>query len=1151
MKKGLIYISPPSLTSPSLQNAIDDAPRLDGADLNTPLFSGIATNSPNLDTRSASTFATSPSLFSAVLKYILHYQFDVPEFLELLDTLDEVRIPRITKEENVDTFSEFRTFRAHDVTDESLGNPEANNDIVAFIPFDEATGEGERFSYSLSAGDMVEFAVTQSKKPLLVKGDIKSELDKVFTLSESPTFKRTLDIFFTQDPNRDDLAAFIPFNPDTLEGEHFRVSSSNVLEEYFDVLSNQPLLFVGNVETPFDKIFTEIEERRHTKPDVEDGIGILPPPAEGAPKDGEVVDARILPNFTEILKSFSNVSTIAKTLPTVPFEKLFSDSSNRATLFAKDVFKEVTDENGNPANIEYTAKILPFDPDTLEGERTDYLFKTTKDTDLAKLKSVPPYIIKGDLASFIDFFSSISEEPDVKPLKGIEKNTLVDAYRTWPSYAGTEPANRDFKAVLKAKKSEFDVVETKQIINFLGKEQKLPIQKAVTINKKDRKKIILDFVIEETYYSIHDQYPGGIVAATSPIQRYVDLGSAWDVPIPGPNEPSEAYPDGWPIGTQFWEKNERYISIPNIYENIGKFREGRTHALKPILRERYSLATLNSLGQNPGDLNRFADSAMVSTNSAKIWSEGAELIGFYMPNGFGYNGYYGPAPIKYVYGLVPSEAAAGIIDRVPKWHTEQGLYYNKDIYSETVTHSGGRRINLLMREMTPNDIALSNKYGGRYQYTKGITFIDKMLAHAYWGKIFKFVDTIVKVDPGLRYSETVEAKERLATKGQSLIAHEKVIADFLHRYESEALAAGAGEEEEIPYDVILNYFPGPDRDTAIVDGFKEWPSPDQFGTLGLNYIPEPPNRDAKVKLKFFIEKDLDKASANSLTPLLFVGSQSFKLDKVQSEAERHPHHIVKKPLYYISDNGTHITSAQLRTAIESPTAPLDSNGDIVNGRIWKDTTTEKFYLGTVQIIGYVEETGDPITNSFWDHIGPFEEKFTSEEEVIINQFKVFDREVAKSKSHSPYIFSGDTLFKLDKIMGIVEEPDIVQNKGLFSSAETIENGYFRSLTITFYPVFGVEDWSPDEEAFTRSRAALPTGKFGDAVVNSYFDAESLQYVYTYTGIYIPKPETNLSKDIFLNEVAAADSGTAFVHVYCRPSYFLETYVGEDGKFANF
>ena len=61
MKKGLIYISPPSVTSPSLQNAIDDAPRLDGADLNTPLFSGIATDSPSLDTRSLSTFATSPS----------------------------------------------------------------------------------------------------------------------------------------------------------------------------------------------------------------------------------------------------------------------------------------------------------------------------------------------------------------------------------------------------------------------------------------------------------------------------------------------------------------------------------------------------------------------------------------------------------------------------------------------------------------------------------------------------------------------------------------------------------------------------------------------------------------------------------------------------------------------------------------------------------------------------------------------------------------------------------------------------------------------------------------------------------------------------------------------------------------------------------
>ena len=51
-------------------------------------------------------------------------------------------------------------------------------------------------------------------------------------------------------------------------------------------------------------------------------------------------------------------------------------------------------------------------------------------------------------------------------------------------------------------------------------------------------------------------------------------------------------------------------------------------------------------------------------------------------------------------------------------------------------------------------------------------------------------------------------------------------------------------------------------------------------------------------------------------------------------------------------------------------------------------------------------------------------------------------------------------------------------------------------------------------------------------------------------VFIPKPEI-AQKNNLLNEVAAADSGTAFVPVYCFPSYFMETYVGEDGKYANF
>jgi len=50
--------------------------------------------------------------------------------------------------------------------------------------------------------------------------------------------------------------------------------------------------------------------------------------------------------------------------------------------------------------------------------------------------------------------------------------------------------------------------------------------------------------------------------------------------------------------------------------------------------------------------------------------------------------------------------------------------------------------------------------------------------------------------------------------------------------------------------------------------------------------------------------------------------------------------------------------------------------------------------------------------------------------------------------------------------------------------------------------------------------------------------------------FFAKPKMSQQNTI-LNEVTAADSGTAFVPGYCLPSYFMETYVGEDGKYANF
>ena len=219
-----------------------------------------------------------------------------------------------------------------------------------------------------------------------------------------------------------------------------------------------------------------------------------------------------------------------------------------------------------------------------------------------------------------------------------------------------------------------------------------------------------------------------------------------------------------------------------------------------------------------------------------------------------------------------------------------------------------------------------------------------------------------------------------------------------------------------------------------------------------------------------------------------------------------------------------------------------------------ETTTGKVYLGVAIITGYFN--GNPIIESRWDHVGPFEDAFTVEEETRIDQFKVFDTEVAKSKSFSPYVFSGDILSKLDKIFGIVEAPEVVQDKGLLESLDMKEEGFYRTIDITFrelddddpnYP----EDYTRDQDALDRLNSAYPGALLTNMTFTVSYDPDTSKHTYTFQNVFFRVPRNELGKDVFLNEVAAADSGTAFVPVYCRPSYFMETYVGEDGKYANF
>ena len=75
MKDGLLFTQLPFLDSPSLKDAVDNAPDLSGVDLNAPLLSSISTTAADISRDSVETFATSPSLFKAILRYILHYEF--------------------------------------------------------------------------------------------------------------------------------------------------------------------------------------------------------------------------------------------------------------------------------------------------------------------------------------------------------------------------------------------------------------------------------------------------------------------------------------------------------------------------------------------------------------------------------------------------------------------------------------------------------------------------------------------------------------------------------------------------------------------------------------------------------------------------------------------------------------------------------------------------------------------------------------------------------------------------------------------------------------------------------------------------------------------------------------------------------------------
>jgi hypothetical protein len=256
---------------------------------------------------------------------------------------------------------------------------------------------------------------------------------------------------------------------------------------------------------------------------------------------------------------------------------------------------------------------------------------------------------------------------------------------------------------------------------------------------------------------------------------------------------------------------------------------------------------------------------------------------------------------------------------------------------------------------------------------------------------------------------------------------------------------------------------------------------------------QPLDFEQKMLIKYSKQFDIDKMHTSSLAPLVLGGNIESVLEKLTSTAVREPHHIVKKPVYFRDANGDSLLPIDYD--LISSTAPQEP----AIGFIWYDTGTGKVYIRRASDQGF----------EFWEHVGPFEEAVSLLEERDILYFKQYDQDVAATKSLKPSVFSGSTLAKLERIFAI-EDIGIVQKPSPEEVLNLLEEGYLKNIQVG-------------------------TTNLGVPV---------------FEQVFVKQPRIKTSKE-FLNEVAVADSGTAFVPIYCLPSYFTEAYVGEDGTHANF
>ena len=92
MKKNLIFTLLPTLSSPKLEEALETAPQLQGADLSGPLLSGVGSTTASLTNFSV----TSPSIFDASLIYFFEFEQNVNNLIALISSLDEA-FPKLDK----------------------------------------------------------------------------------------------------------------------------------------------------------------------------------------------------------------------------------------------------------------------------------------------------------------------------------------------------------------------------------------------------------------------------------------------------------------------------------------------------------------------------------------------------------------------------------------------------------------------------------------------------------------------------------------------------------------------------------------------------------------------------------------------------------------------------------------------------------------------------------------------------------------------------------------------------------------------------------------------------------------------------------------------------------------------------------------------